>query len=753
MGGSRAIAELGDHRAERIDAPIRRATVPVGAVNDPAEAEADRIAARALAADYSVRREAHDRSADGLEVDQHALRRAARGGQAMPDGIRSQIEHTTGADLSGVRIHTGAESQELARGMSAKAFTHGSDIHFADGEYNPGSATGQQVLAHEAAHVVQNSGGVHRFPADWLSTPVAWGGLTGAAVRPGEGASGGVVLLTTNDPNALVRKVVVKPIFGKNAKDQEESGEQLHMGDVLLARMFGINAPQSKVVKPGAEFNELIAACSRAAQDTSDLAKAQSLVVMSEVPHGAKSMAKLLEGTGAGNAQDRSTMMRTLFSHQFLFDLGKLCVADLAMGNQDRFVMGGANFGNIMIAQANPGQAGELWAIDTTVLHEKAYSPSVIANSASGGAVDLKESMTAGPTHHLADFWRMLVWMVREKTPQRDPGQEVEETWQQLEQAWANGKARLLVPFTAGWNAGIATVTEVAAKQRGSLAPQTYESDALGGATMAGTFDYIAKRGAGGDHDSSVGRLMALHALDWASTIDRTRFVPDLSDVGAMPAVPAKDVLKAEVAPMPTLPKKSDLTGAMPNGSAPLTSVKWARSHGLASAVQRTRNVLDGGKGTVNDDGSRAIGATKKRGVFNKKEVRRNRNVAAHFVADATAQQIAAVRLADSVNSMAATAGVFASFSAAEFKVGESAPIALLARDVLFATSGSKAQLEATKSAIAITQAGLQASTSSQAADVSAALEKSSGALDLALGQLDKRLKPVELGRVIASYR
>jgi len=44
------------------------------------------------------------------------------------------------------------------------AFTHGSNIHFAPGQYDPSSARGQQILGHELAHVVQQRTGRVRNP-------------------------------------------------------------------------------------------------------------------------------------------------------------------------------------------------------------------------------------------------------------------------------------------------------------------------------------------------------------------------------------------------------------------------------------------------------------------------------------------------------------------------------------------------------------------------------------------------------------
>ena len=44
------------------------------------------------------------------------------------------------------------------RSVSARAFATGTDVYFAKGEYSPGSASGDKLIAHELAHVVQQRG-------------------------------------------------------------------------------------------------------------------------------------------------------------------------------------------------------------------------------------------------------------------------------------------------------------------------------------------------------------------------------------------------------------------------------------------------------------------------------------------------------------------------------------------------------------------------------------------------------------------
>lgn len=99
----------------------------------------------------------------------------ARGsGQALPDNVKGQMEAGFGTDFSGVKIHTGPKSDDLNKSMSARAFTTGSDIFFANGEYNPGSKGGQETLAHELTHVVQQNGDVPVRRAEGDSEYDSW---------------------------------------------------------------------------------------------------------------------------------------------------------------------------------------------------------------------------------------------------------------------------------------------------------------------------------------------------------------------------------------------------------------------------------------------------------------------------------------------------------------------------------------------------------------------------------------------------
>jgi hypothetical protein len=75
--------------------------------------------------------------------------------ESVPDPLRAQFERVTRTSLGGVRLHTGPESRAAADELEARAFTIGRDIHFAAGEFRPGTAEGDHLIAHELTHAVQ----------------------------------------------------------------------------------------------------------------------------------------------------------------------------------------------------------------------------------------------------------------------------------------------------------------------------------------------------------------------------------------------------------------------------------------------------------------------------------------------------------------------------------------------------------------------------------------------------------------------
>jgi Domain of unknown function (DUF4157) len=80
--------------------------------------------------------------------------RIGRGERLAPD-VHERFEPALGASLGEVRIHADPEAADLARDVNARAFTTGADVFFGAGAYEPQTARGAHLLAHELTHTVQ----------------------------------------------------------------------------------------------------------------------------------------------------------------------------------------------------------------------------------------------------------------------------------------------------------------------------------------------------------------------------------------------------------------------------------------------------------------------------------------------------------------------------------------------------------------------------------------------------------------------
>jgi hypothetical protein len=78
-------------------------------------------------------------------------------GSPLPAAVLAQMNSSFGMDFSKVRIHHDNAAAKLCCELNAQAFTHGLDIYFNEGKYNPESDEGRLLLAHELTHVAQQS--------------------------------------------------------------------------------------------------------------------------------------------------------------------------------------------------------------------------------------------------------------------------------------------------------------------------------------------------------------------------------------------------------------------------------------------------------------------------------------------------------------------------------------------------------------------------------------------------------------------
>ncbi|MGB3692073.1 MAG: DUF4157 domain-containing protein [Spirulinaceae cyanobacterium] len=104
-----------------------------------------------------LRRKGEANVVEPQEDLESSLNQAKGGGKALDDSFRAKVEPIMGADFSGVNIHTDSRSDQLNRSIQAKAFATGQDVFFRQGEYQPGTKSGQELIAHELTHVVQQS--------------------------------------------------------------------------------------------------------------------------------------------------------------------------------------------------------------------------------------------------------------------------------------------------------------------------------------------------------------------------------------------------------------------------------------------------------------------------------------------------------------------------------------------------------------------------------------------------------------------
>lgn len=147
----------------------------IGEVGDKYEQEADRVASSVVRQMNRPPLESESpmkpvlQRRDGIgggEASKElegAINRAKGGGRPLDSGLQGKMGQAMGENFSGVKVHTDVQADSLNRSLQARAFTTGSNIFFKRGEYNPQSRGGQELIAHELTHVVQqNSSTVQR---------------------------------------------------------------------------------------------------------------------------------------------------------------------------------------------------------------------------------------------------------------------------------------------------------------------------------------------------------------------------------------------------------------------------------------------------------------------------------------------------------------------------------------------------------------------------------------------------------------
>ncbi|MDO8844128.1 DUF4157 domain-containing protein [Methylicorpusculum sp.] len=151
---------------------------------------------------------------------QSAIHSKTNGGQALSSDVRGYMEPRFGADFSNIRIHQDAEAAGLSQQLNARAFTYQNHVFFADGQYQPESSGGKQLLAHELTHTIQQGQAIQRSPQQSATTsPPAIQRLLGIDIPSWQDVIDWLAEKAYNIPGYRMFTIVigVNPINGANA--------------------------------------------------------------------------------------------------------------------------------------------------------------------------------------------------------------------------------------------------------------------------------------------------------------------------------------------------------------------------------------------------------------------------------------------------------------------------------------------------------------------------------------------------------
>ena len=200
-------------------------------------------------------------------------------GQPLHPGVQTQMQQSFGGeDFGGVRVHEGSGQ---ASAIGAQAFAQGNDVHFAPGQYDPGSQGGRELIGHELTHVVQQREGRVATPqakgapinadtsleseADTMGAAAARGEIVRSGPTGGSGSGAvqakAIAIQKKDDPKGLANGNVTRHDFmgghGPNPADTAKAQADAHTDDGMTL------AQQGASIKTGTVRSEaeMLAAC------------------------------------------------------------------------------------------------------------------------------------------------------------------------------------------------------------------------------------------------------------------------------------------------------------------------------------------------------------------------------------------------------------------------------------------------------------------------------------------------------------
>jgi Domain of unknown function (DUF4157) len=144
-----------EREAVKVASAVVRMPAPAAARKAPEPPRGRTRAHSTLLAPAGVQREGRGAPPKATQEVATEIRSSLGGGQALPQQLRDFMEPRFKADFGTVRIHTDGRAAGLAARLGARAFAFGRDIFFSRGAYDPDSAGGRELIAHELTHTIQ----------------------------------------------------------------------------------------------------------------------------------------------------------------------------------------------------------------------------------------------------------------------------------------------------------------------------------------------------------------------------------------------------------------------------------------------------------------------------------------------------------------------------------------------------------------------------------------------------------------------
>ncbi|NEO86556.1 MAG: DUF4157 domain-containing protein [Spirulina sp. SIO3F2] len=282
-------------------------------------------------------------------------------GQPLAESIRQPMENVFGANFGSVRIHTDNTADQLNQSIQAKAFTTGQDVFFRQGAYAPESKGGQELLAHELTHVVQQSGnnGSDCMKSGLISRKLNVQDTQWDRVRQiySSGKGGGGVLMFADKVGD--RQIIVKP----GVKGAEEMAMASLMSGVNSSNdTWQIGTPDIRIMAPdeaqavsqqmqkGIFQDTLVAEGDRVSQLLGNMARGDiGDMMVTSLAKGDELGDMLADSQGQdhiktgdkrfGTDKDKvksDSPLKLFMDNSFIKALGRMAAVDIFLGNWDR---------------------------------------------------------------------------------------------------------------------------------------------------------------------------------------------------------------------------------------------------------------------------------------------------------------------------------------------------------------------------------------------------------------------------------